>query len=167
MGATPVLGRWASPGPFKVLADDEVRYVGDPYAMVVAESRALAEDAVELIELDVEPLPPVVDYTTGARRAPSACTRIVEGNVAGGMPMPPSTTSCGRILETAPHVVTDTFVQNRYLAVPMETRGIVAWWDPRARLVRRVGVDAVAPRRADRHQPHHRRAREPDPRADG
>ena len=52
----------SDPGPYKVLADGEVRYVGDPYAMVVAASRALAEDAAELIELDVEPLPPVADY---------------------------------------------------------------------------------------------------------
>ncbi len=63
MGATPVLSM-GPPGPNKVLADDEVRYVGDPYALVVAKTRALAEDALELIELDVEPLPPVVDYTT-------------------------------------------------------------------------------------------------------
>ena len=40
MGATPTLGGGPT-GPFKVLADDEVRYVGDPYAMVVAKSRAL------------------------------------------------------------------------------------------------------------------------------
>ena len=72
MGATPVLSM-GSAGPFKVLADDEVRYVGDPYVMVVAESRALAEDAIELIELDVEPLPPVVDYRTRSR-VRSACT---------------------------------------------------------------------------------------------
>ena len=49
MGATPMLSMGA-PGPYKVLADDEVRYVGDPYALVVADSRALAEDALELID---------------------------------------------------------------------------------------------------------------------
>ncbi len=127
MGATPVLSMGA-PGPSKVLADDEVRYVGDPYAMVVAASRALAEDALELIALDVEPLPPVVDYTT----ALTSAERVhpdVEGNVAGGMPMAPDDELRG-ILDSAPHVVSATFVQNRYLPVPMETRGIVAWWDP-------------------------------------
>jgi carbon-monoxide dehydrogenase large subunit len=127
MGATPVLSMGA-PGPYKVLADDEVRYVGDPYAMVVAESRALAEDAIELIALDVEPLPPVTDYTT-ALVSTERVHPDVEGNVAGGMPMPPDD-ELRRILETAPNVVAATFVQNRYLPVPMETRGIVAWWDP-------------------------------------
>ena len=75
------------PRAHKVLADDEVRYVGDPYAMVVAESRALAEDAIELIELDVEPLPPVVDYTTALDERAGAPGP--ESNVAGAMPMPP------------------------------------------------------------------------------
>src|SRR2546429_4470598 len=63
MGATPVLTMGMT-GPYKVLADDEVRYVGDPFAIVVADSRARAEDALELIDLDVEALPPVTDYTT-------------------------------------------------------------------------------------------------------
>jgi len=127
MGATPVLSM-GPPGPFKVLADDEVRYVGDPYAMVVAESRALAEDAVELVALDVEPLDPVTDYT----KALASAERVhpdVEDNVAGGMPMPPDD-ELRHILEIAPHVVSATFVQNRYFPVPMEARGIVAWWDP-------------------------------------
>lgn len=121
MGATPVLSM-GSAGPNKVLADDEVRYVGDPYALVVAESRALAEDAVE-------PLQPVADYTTALESAervhPGADT-----NVAGSVPMPPDE-ELRTILETAPHVAA-SFVQNRYLPVPMETRGIVAWWEPKA-----------------------------------
>ncbi len=127
MGATPMLSMGAA-GPYKVLADDEVRYVGDPYALVVADSRALAEDALELIALDVEPLPPVVDYTTALESAESVHPDR-DGNVAGSMPMPPDD-ELRRIFETAPHVVTETFVQNRYLPVPMETRGIVAWWNP-------------------------------------
>jgi carbon-monoxide dehydrogenase large subunit len=50
--------------PRPPLAEDEVRFVGDPVALVVAESRALAVDAAELVEVDYEPLPPIVDYTT-------------------------------------------------------------------------------------------------------
>ena len=49
--------------PRPPLADGEVRFVGDPVALVVAESRALAEDAAELVDVDYEPLPAVVDYT--------------------------------------------------------------------------------------------------------
>lgn len=43
------------------LAKDKVRFVGEPIAMVVAQSRYIAEDAAELIFVDVEPLPAVVD----------------------------------------------------------------------------------------------------------
>jgi aerobic carbon-monoxide dehydrogenase large subunit len=127
IAATPTLGM-GSPGPHKVLADDEVRYVGDPYAMVVAESRALAEDAVDVIQLNVEPLPPVADYAT-ALDSDERVHPNLESNRAGGPPLPIDD-ELRTILETAAHVTTDTFVQNRYLAVPMETRGIVAWWDP-------------------------------------
>ena len=48
------------------LAEDEVRFVGDPVALVVAESRYLAEDAAELVVVDYEPLPALVDYITAA-----------------------------------------------------------------------------------------------------
>ena len=129
MGATPVLSM-GPPGPNKVLADDEVRYVGDPYALVVAKTRALAEDALELIELDVEPLPPVVDYTT-ALESSERVHPDTDSNVAGAMPMPPDE-ELRAIFESSPHVLTEHYVQNRYLAVPMETRGIVAWWQPQA-----------------------------------
>ena len=44
------------------LVIDKVLYVGDLVAMVVAESRYLAEDALELIDVQYEPLPPVMDY---------------------------------------------------------------------------------------------------------
>ena len=49
--------------PFQqpVIANDKVRYVGEPIAVVVADTQALAEDALELIALDIEPLPPVAD----------------------------------------------------------------------------------------------------------
>jgi len=129
MGATPVLSMGPA-GPNKVLADDEVRYVGDPYALVVAETRALAEDALELIELDVEPLTPVVDYTTALESSERVHPQT-DSNIAGAMPMPPDE-ELRAIFESAPHVLTEQYVQNRYLAVPMETRGIVAWWQPHA-----------------------------------
>jgi carbon-monoxide dehydrogenase large subunit len=47
--------------PHWPLAKDKARYVGDPVAVVVAESRALAKDAAELVEVDWEPLPAVTD----------------------------------------------------------------------------------------------------------
>ena len=50
--------------PRPPLAEGEVRFVGDPVALVVAENRYVAEDAAELVEVDYEPLPAVVDYET-------------------------------------------------------------------------------------------------------
>ena len=43
--------------PYRALADDKVRVTGEPLAIVVAETRALAEDACELVEVDIDPLP--------------------------------------------------------------------------------------------------------------
>ena len=53
--------------PRPPLAEDEVRFVGDPVALVVAESRYVAEDAADLVVVDYEPLPAVVDYAAGDR----------------------------------------------------------------------------------------------------
>ena len=45
------------PPAFTMLATDKVRLVGDPVALVIADTRYLAEDACELIEVDYEELP--------------------------------------------------------------------------------------------------------------
>ena len=128
MTATPILEQ-LEPGPECVLAADELRFAGDPYALVVATSRALAEDAIERIDLDVEPLPPVVDYTTALASAERVHAGVCESNLAREFALP-ADEALGEILSGAPHVVTESFVQNRYLAVPMEARGVLAWWDP-------------------------------------
>jgi carbon-monoxide dehydrogenase large subunit len=59
-----MLGPGSPETPRPPLADGEVRFVGDPVALVVAESRAVAEDAVDVVEVDYEPLTPVIDYRT-------------------------------------------------------------------------------------------------------
>ncbi len=55
------------------LATDKVRFVGEPVAAVAAVSRYVAEDALELIGVDYEPLPPVVDADEGARAGQRRC----------------------------------------------------------------------------------------------
>src|ERR1700759_1585152 len=53
---------WTGPTPeFTLLATDKVRLVGDPVAVVIAESRYVAEDGCELVEVEYDDLPPVVD----------------------------------------------------------------------------------------------------------
>ena len=58
-----------------VIASDKVRYAGEPIAVVVADSRAIAEDALELIEIDIEPLEPVADWKASGTRLVSSVRR--------------------------------------------------------------------------------------------
>ena len=62
-------GLTVADAPHPLLAGEEVRYVGQPVAVVVAETRAEAEDAADRVEVDYEPLPPVLDPRAGAELA--------------------------------------------------------------------------------------------------
>ena len=110
------------------LAITDVRYVGDPVAMVVAETRYLAEDACELIEVDYDPQTAVVDYT----RAAADTENLVhagwglESNAMVQVPFTPLSPDLDEVFASAAHVVECDVEQNRYVAMPMETRGIVA-----------------------------------------
>jgi carbon-monoxide dehydrogenase large subunit len=97
-----------------LLAGDEVRYAGQPVAAVLAESRALAEDAAELVGIDYEPLDPVLD----ARSSKVTLTRWhrVSGDV-------------DRAFATAAHVVRASHALPRLAPVPMEARGAIASYD--------------------------------------
>lgn len=116
------------PVPRPPLADDEVRFVGDPVVMVVAQDRYVAEDAAELVVVDYEPLEPVVDYAT----APEAAELVHEAhpaNSAGGMGgRPPA--DLASTFDAAAQVVRQQIKQQAYAPVPLETRGIVAEWAP-------------------------------------
>jgi carbon-monoxide dehydrogenase large subunit len=104
-------GGWVSDEGHPVLARDEVRYSGQPVAAVLAESRALAEDAAELVEVDYEPLDPVLD----ARASDVTVTRwqTVAGDVDAAF-------------ESAAHVVRASHALPRLAPVPMEPRGAIA-----------------------------------------
>ena len=114
--------------PVQPLADGDVRFVGDPIAIVVAESRYLAEDACELVEVEYERLDAVVDFET----APDT-TELVHpelgSNVALDVGTPPDP-ELDAIFESAAHTVTETLRQHRHTNVPMETRGVVATFTP-------------------------------------
>jgi carbon-monoxide dehydrogenase large subunit len=112
--------------PRPPLAPDEVRFVGDPVALVVADDRYLAEDAAELVAVDYEPLPPVPDYVT-AQESEERVHAGYPGNLAGEFSVPPSAEAAA-IFDTAPHVARETIYQQPYAAVPIETRGLVAEW---------------------------------------
>src|SRR5881409_2849322 len=115
--------------PQWALCRDRARYVGEIVAMVVAESRARAEDAVDMIEVEWEPLPPVADMV-GAGEAGSPLIHPEWGtNVAVSFTHAigdPDAAFAG-----ADVVVSETFRTQRYVGMPIEGRGVVALWDRR------------------------------------
>ena len=121
-----IIGRDAVTPPLRPLADGDVRFAGDPVAIVIAQSRYLAEDAAEAVDLDLEPMPPVLDIETGL--ATGILVHPETGsNVAAAISAPADDE---RVFGGAAHVITETVAQHRYVAVPMEGRGLVASWEP-------------------------------------
>ncbi|HEX9031162.1 MAG TPA: xanthine dehydrogenase family protein molybdopterin-binding subunit [Streptosporangiaceae bacterium] len=121
-----LIGKDVPDVPRPPLAEGEVRFVGDPVALVVAADRYIAEDAAELVAVDYEPLPPVADYLT-ALDSDHLVHAGFPGNLAGQLDIPPSQEAAA-VFGQAPHVVRETIYQQAYAAVPMETRGLVAEW---------------------------------------
>jgi aerobic carbon-monoxide dehydrogenase large subunit len=126
------------------LAEGELCYVGEPAAVVVAESRQAAEDAAALIALDLEPLPPVLDprdgLAPGAAKARLDCPdnlvarhRIDYGDVDGGF-------------ARAAHRIAARFRLDKGGGHAIETRGIVASWDDGDGLA--IAINTQMPHRA-------------------
>ncbi|MGH7301573.1 MAG: xanthine dehydrogenase family protein molybdopterin-binding subunit, partial [Candidatus Rokuibacteriota bacterium] len=108
---------------------DEARHVGEIVAMVVASSRAVAEDGCELVEVDYEPLPVLADVEAAGRAGAPVLYPDWGDNVALSFK-----TGFGDVeaaLRQADARVRERFVIPRYVGMPIETRGVVARWDPR------------------------------------
>ena len=130
LGSLPV--GWPVPDtkevPHPPLAVGRVRYVGDAVATVVATDPAIAADAAELVEVDYEPLPVVVDMEdalkSGAPQlhddAPN--NTAFEWEVSGG--------DVEKAAADADVVVKQRIVNQRLIANPMEGRGVVADYNP-------------------------------------
>ncbi len=115
--------------PQRALCEDRARYVGEIVAMVVADSRARAEDALDLIEVDWEPLPAVVDMQAAAEPGAPLVHEAWGTNVAVAF-----THAVGDVegaFRRADVVVQETFRIQRYVGMPIETRGVIATWDRR------------------------------------
>jgi carbon-monoxide dehydrogenase large subunit len=112
------------------LAPGRVLYVGDPIAVVVADNRYVAEDAVDLIEVEYEPAPPVVDYRQAAGMTEQLVHPEAGSNAMVAVPFTPLSPDLEAAFSKADHVVEATIESHRYIAVPMEPRGILAAWHP-------------------------------------
>jgi carbon-monoxide dehydrogenase large subunit len=112
--------------PFEqpVIAVGKVRYVGEPVAVVVADAAAGAEDAAEVMAIDVEELPVVADCAA----AESGGTTLFEttSNLAGTLTAVKGDADAA--FRTAAYVRREQFKVQRHTAVPMEPRGLVAAW---------------------------------------
>ncbi len=108
---------------------DEARHVGEIVAMVLAGSRAVAEDGCELVEVDYEPLPVLADVEAAARPDAPVLYPAWGDNIALSFK-----TGFGDVegaFHQADARVRERFVIPRYVGMPIETRGVVAHWDPR------------------------------------
>ena len=114
---------------YPVLAEDRVRWVGDPVAFVVAETTAQANDAAEMIEVDYEPLPAVVSTAKatepGAAKVWDGCADNISFVELLG-----DKAATDAAFAKAAHVVKHRFVINRVTAAAMEPRGAVGVYLP-------------------------------------
>ncbi len=123
------------------LAGDKVRYVGEPVAVVIAESRYLAEDALDLIEVDYDPLPTVPDVQRALEPGAPMVHEAVGGNVVDRLATYKGDTA--RAMAGAVHRVSERFAIQRHTGVPMETRGLTAAYDPATGVLHLWGVAKV------------------------
>lgn len=119
--------------PRQPMLAEKIRYVGEPVAVVVAESRYAAEDAIELAALDLEPLPPVVDARAALLPGAPLVHEELGTNLLAEMVVHKGDPSGA--LARAPHRLRREFYHHRYAAMPIECRGVVGVHDPRTDVV--------------------------------
>ena len=116
-----------APVHYYCAATDKVRFVGEPVAVVVARDRYLAEDAAELVEVDYEPLPAVVDPEKALEPDAPILHEAVGSNLAGHRRLVYGDPE--RAFREADVVLRERFRFPKYGSTPIETYGIVARWD--------------------------------------
>ncbi len=129
MPQNPLKDDFLAPVPHPVLARERVRYVGEPVAAVLAETRAAAEDAAALVQVDYEPLPAV-----------STLQQALEGTVRLHESLPDNVIvrmkrgsgDVDAAFASAKRVVRGSFHIPRIVPAPMEPRGAVAAYDAAA-----------------------------------
>lgn len=132
----------ASYKPFEqpVIAVDKVRYVGEPIALVIADTQALAEDAADVVSADIEVLTAVVE----AQDAVAGNVLLVE---AAGSNCPASIEGAkgdvAAAFSGAPYVRRERFRVHRHSGVPLEPRGLMATWDEAAQRLTLFGAAKV------------------------
>ncbi len=146
LGAVPMIPLRLLPFPGTerflqpVIATERVRYVGEPLAVVLADSPALAEDGVGAITLDIEELPPVADRRASGRHDtllfPESGTNIA-------ITFTGTSGDADAAFRNAPYIRRESFQVQRYTALPMEPRGVLAEWDATEKRMTVLGAAKV------------------------
>jgi carbon-monoxide dehydrogenase large subunit len=145
-GGPPIIPMRLQPLPdFKpfeqpVIAAGKVRYVGEPLAVVVADSAALGEDALEAIRADIEPLPPVTDRASamtaeGVLFEPRGSNFALTFSAVRG--------DAAAAFKDAPYRRRERFKTQRHYGLTMEPRGVLAEWDAGGGILRVFGAAKV------------------------
>ncbi len=114
--------------PIPLFPAAKVTYVGQPVAMIVASNRAAAQDATELLQVEYETLPPIIDPAA----ALAADAPLVEPAWGSNLALAVATGKgdVDAAFAGAAVVVEEDFHIQRYVAAPMETRGVLATIEP-------------------------------------
>jgi len=122
--APPIEG--LKPTEVTALPEDRLRFVGDPYAIVLAVDRYVAEDAAELVRAEFEPLAAVADFAAALATGAPLVDEALATNLVSQQRF--ATPDLERRFAGA-RVVAARFSQHRQTHAPIETRGCIAQWD--------------------------------------
>ena len=131
----PVMTPFPAP-PHHSMATDTLRFVGEPYAVVVASDRYIARDAADAIVIELEELPVVVDAEApGAAQLHEGFAGNIAVHVPAGTGVDMATgtvdnTAIDRAFAEAEVVISQRMVNHRLAPTAIEPRGVVAHWEP-------------------------------------
>jgi carbon-monoxide dehydrogenase large subunit len=128
----PLTNRDGSPAPLPArpaMVRDRVRHVGDTVAMIVSESSGAARDAAELVQVDYETLPAVVEAARALDPDQPLVWEEAPGNLAFDWAVG-DTAAVDRAISAARHQVALDIVNNRIVVNSMEPRGAIGEYDP-------------------------------------
>ncbi len=110
-----------------LLASNKIRYVGEPIAVVVAESRYTAEDGAEAVKVEYDPLQPVRDAPAAVASGAVLLHDDLAGNLAADFTV--RVGDADAAFRTADVTTRETYYVHRYTGMPLETRGVAADYD--------------------------------------
>lgn len=116
-----------------VLAQEKVHYVGEPVAIVVAEDRYQAEDALDAIEADYEELEVVLDPEKALEKKATLVHEEAGDNVVFHFSIQKG--DIERAFREAPHKLRERYRHHRYCGAPLEGRGVIAYVEPKSSIL--------------------------------